>query len=534
MQQKRIAIYARVSTEEQANHGFSIDAQLHTLTEFATLQGAVVVEQFVDRGISGKSMKGRLELQRLLEQAKQNAFDEVIVWKINRMARNVADLLKIIDMLTANKVTFRSYSENFETETPMGRFSLQMMGAIGELERNTIVENVRMGMKQRAREGQWNGGIVLGYESVDNQLQVVESEANIVRSIFHQYTTGKGYKAIADQLNKLGYKTKKGNQFSFDAVKMILTNPIYVGNIRFNRYENWGEMRRKGKSDSMIEVKGSHQAIITEDVWQQVQTVRKTKRYGTKKKGHNCKYMLTGILKCPVCNSPMATAKNVKTLKCGLKKTTRYYVCGQYKNKGASVCKSNSVRADIVEPQLIKAISHAINYSVTIDDIVAQLNSRNGVAHSEKQQQLNQINCEIQKCKDNIGKYLDMLANTGNVAIVQKQVTERLEVLNQKIVQLEEEKSKLADQILTDKKTDYTHEEIKAYLEKIDEVIAKAKPEDIKLLMNLMIKDITIKDKAIDTIVINIPQASATQAVEVDAFLLWSKSEDSFTIRMHN
>ena len=142
---QRVAIYVRVSTEEQAEHGYSIDAQLETLRNYCNMQGKVIVKEYADRGVSGKSIKGRYE-QQLLD-AKEKMFDEVLVWKISRMARNVLDLLQMTKELERYQVSFRSFSENLETQTPTGRFSLQMMGAVGELERNTIVDNVKMGMK---------------------------------------------------------------------------------------------------------------------------------------------------------------------------------------------------------------------------------------------------------------------------------------------------------------------------------------------------------------------------------------------------
>lgn len=149
----RVAIYARVSTEEQAEQGYSIDAQLEALNAYCRASRKIVYKEYVDRGISGKSIKGRLALQELLADAEKGLFDEVLVWKINRLARNQIDLLRIVDALNRQNVSFRSFTENFETETPMGKFALQMMGAVGELERNTIVDNVKLGMKQRARTG---------------------------------------------------------------------------------------------------------------------------------------------------------------------------------------------------------------------------------------------------------------------------------------------------------------------------------------------------------------------------------------------
>lgn len=120
----KVAIYARVSTEEQAEQGYSIDAQLDTLRKYFQLYEKVVFEEYVDAGVSGKSIKGRYELQRLLRDADDGKFDEVIVWKFNRMARKNVDLLNIVEQLEASNIIFRSFSENFDTSTSTGKFAL--------------------------------------------------------------------------------------------------------------------------------------------------------------------------------------------------------------------------------------------------------------------------------------------------------------------------------------------------------------------------------------------------------------------------
>jgi site-specific DNA recombinase len=164
----KVAIYVRVSTEEQAEHGYSIEAQLETLRNYCELYGKEIYEEYVDAGVSGKSIEGRNALQRLLKDAERNLFQEVLVWRLNRLARNSLDLLTTIEQLKGWNITFRSFTENFETETPTGKLTLQMMSAIGEFERNTIVENVKMGMKQREKTGKHNGKLL----SVINQLMI--------------------------------------------------------------------------------------------------------------------------------------------------------------------------------------------------------------------------------------------------------------------------------------------------------------------------------------------------------------------------
>lgn len=110
----------------------------------------------------------------------------------------------------------------------------------------------------------------------DTELVVHEKEAEIVRTIFTMYSQGNGYKAIANYLNKFGYKTKKGNSFSLTAIKDILNNPVYIGKIRYNLRPNWSEKRRKGTNPNPLIVDGKHEAIIEQDLWDKVQSILQT------------------------------------------------------------------------------------------------------------------------------------------------------------------------------------------------------------------------------------------------------------------
>ena len=132
---KRVAIYARVSTTEQAEEGYSIDEQIRVLHEYCEQHDYVVYEQYVDRGISGKNITGRPAVQRLLLDAELKKFDIVIVWKMNRLARKSLDLMTIVEKLNQKNIGFRSYTENYETETSSGKLQFQMMAAIAEYER---------------------------------------------------------------------------------------------------------------------------------------------------------------------------------------------------------------------------------------------------------------------------------------------------------------------------------------------------------------------------------------------------------------
>lgn len=204
-----VAIYCRVSTIEQAEEGYSIDEQQRLLIEWCKKMDYIVYKCYSDRGISGKDIKNRPALKELLNDAKDRKFDMVISWKINRISRKLADVLKIVEVLEQNNITFKSYSEPSETDTPAGKMQFQMMALIGEFKRGTIAQNVKMGMCAKAKAGEWCGGPVLEYDLVavegiegakrrKTKLTINEKEAEIVRFIFNEYGNGKGYKSITN------------------------------------------------------------------------------------------------------------------------------------------------------------------------------------------------------------------------------------------------------------------------------------------------------------------------------------------------
>lgn len=163
---KLAAIYCRVSTVEQAEEGYNIQEQERLLREYCNNNKYSIYKVYSDKGISGKSIDARPDLKAMLKDAEGNKFDLVIVWKIDRIARNTLDLLNVVDFLEKRKIGFKSYSENIDTDTITGKLLLQVLGSFGELERGTMAQNVRMGMLARAKEGRWNGGVVYGYDLI--------------------------------------------------------------------------------------------------------------------------------------------------------------------------------------------------------------------------------------------------------------------------------------------------------------------------------------------------------------------------------
>ncbi|EOU1489045.1 recombinase family protein [Clostridium perfringens] len=510
---KIIAIYCRVSTDEQAEFGYSIDEQKRLLEEWCKANDYIIYKCYSDRGISGKNIKDRPALKELLSDAKEGKFDMVISWKINRVSRKLEDVLKIVNLLEKNNITFKSYSEPFETDTPAGRMQFQMMALIGEFERGTIAQNVKMGMIAKAKSGNWCGGRVLGYDLVPNnspeeekkgknKLEINEKEAEIVRFIFNEYSKGKGYKAITNKMNKLGYKTKKGNNFSVGSIRDILTNPVYIGEIRYNVRQNWSEKRRRNINPNPIRVKGKHEAIIDRELWDKVQLILESKK-GKPSRIYDGEYPLTGILRCPKCGAGMVISRTTNTLADGTKKRIAYYCCGNWKNKGTSVCNSNTIRVDKANEYVFKKIEELVSNEAMIKAVVKNINKERKDKVKPAKRLLGDIDKELEKLDKRKRKIFEAYEDD---ILTKEEFQTRKDELNEKIRILEEEKKPLLNTISEDISEEIPYEFIKDILMNFSKILnSSVSREQQKKLLHMIISEITMNEsREIDSIKLNI------------------------------
>ncbi|WP_146553785.1 recombinase family protein [Rummeliibacillus sp. SL167] len=488
MEISKVAIYARVSTEEQAKEGFSIAAQLQTLRQYAQVYNWEIVDEYVDEGISGKSVKGRPEMKRLIRDVENERFDAVLVWKISRLSRNMLETLMLLDKFEKYNVKFISYSENFDTSSPIGRLVLQIMASIAEMERNTLAENVKLGMKQRALEGRWNGGVVFGYDTVKKELVINEKEAEVVQLIFHMYANGKGLRAISNHLNKAGYKTKRNRYFSINGVAQILDNVIYIGKISWLKFENWDSKRRKGKKPNPILVEGKHEPIISDELWSVVQARRKSKSF--KQRQSNEPFLLSGLLRCPDCGQGMVPSITTYTRKDGTKRKHRYYVCSDFHNKGSAACKANSIKAYEAEDTVIKKIEHFSSNKKKLYKTLTEISSSSAHSITQLNKELEDIEKQLKEIEQLQAKYMEAFEkNTFPVDILQ----ERLQKLSNEKRELEQKKNEVIIQLGSIDSKVIQPELVEMLLNKFLSVYRKTSRENQKQLLQLLIDNIAIK-----------------------------------------
>ena len=201
--QKKVALYIRVSTDAQFEEGYSVDAQKEMLSAYCISKGWKTYEFYIDGGFTGSNIE-RPAMQRMIDDVKQGKIAAVVVYKLDRLSRSQKDTLYLIeDVFNPAGAAFTSLNENLDTATPMGRAMLGIMSAFAQLERETIRERTRMGMKERVKEGLWMGGgrTPFGYD-YDRNLGVLKpnADAETVRRIYALYLAGYSAARIADMV----------------------------------------------------------------------------------------------------------------------------------------------------------------------------------------------------------------------------------------------------------------------------------------------------------------------------------------------
>ena len=266
----RCAIYTRKSSEEGLEQEFnSLQAQREACEAFISSQrheGWVCLPAgYDDGGFSGATME-RPALQQLLADITTGRVDIVVVYKIDRLTRSLADFAKIVEVLDARGASFVSVTQQFNTTTSMGRLTLNVLLSFAQFERELIGERIRDKIAASKKKGMWMGGVPpLGYRGHDRKLVIIDSEAEIVRAIFRRYAELGSVRLLQEELKARGIKSKAwtsasgrlrgGKLFSRGALYLLLQNRIYRGEIVHNGQSHLGE----------------HKPIIDQPLWDAVQ-----------------------------------------------------------------------------------------------------------------------------------------------------------------------------------------------------------------------------------------------------------------------
>lgn len=238
---KRCYIYTRVSTAAQIE-GYSLEAQTERLREYADYRELEIAREYCDAGKSGRSIKGRPAFQQRPDDivCEKDGISFVLVFKLSRFGRNAADVLKSMQLLTDCEVDLVCVEDAIDSSTQGGRLTMAILSAVAEIEKESITAQFLSGKMQKLNEGGWSGGpIPYGYRNINKKLVVEPEEVELVRMVFSLYGQEvMMINSVVSYLNEHGYKKTVRNErraFTFDMVRTILNNPVYIGKITYGK-----------------------------------------------------------------------------------------------------------------------------------------------------------------------------------------------------------------------------------------------------------------------------------------------------------
>ncbi|MCL6612314.1 MAG: recombinase family protein [Peptococcaceae bacterium] len=393
------AVYIRVSTDEQADHGISIPAQKSRLVAFCQAQGWGIYGFYIDDGYSGKDLE-RPAITRLIEDAKLKKFNTVLVLKLDRLSRRQKDTLHLLeDIFDQYGIGLKSATEAFDTTTPFGKAALGMMAVFAQLERETIVERVKLAKKESARQGRFLGGpppFGYRYDPANKKLVKDDLQAQVVRWIYGLYLRGqKGYQHIAGELENKGVPGPTNTRWNKNFVRKILTSPVYAG---FIMHE--GTL-----------YPGKHEPVIEPDKWREVQSIIRD-RGAARAAAANSTGLLSGIIWCGECGARMRVKNTWQNYpRTDPKKVIRYYVC--YSQDGSArhmvrsrECKCGYKRAEDIE----SAVARELFRRSFDPDLLRQVIEETLVKNTGKnpaRHELDKLNREINSVRKKIERWYD-------------------------------------------------------------------------------------------------------------------------------
>lgn len=358
---KTAAAYIRVSTEDQTE--YSPASQLEKIREYAKRNGYILPQEyvFIDEGISGRHTQKRPAFNTMIGTAKQKPkpFDAILLWKFSRFARNREDSIVYKSMLRKQcGIDVISISENIGDDK-MSVIMEAMIEAMDEYYSINLAEEVRRGMTEKAGRGQAVTIPSLGY-LIENGKYIPDPEtAPIVRQIYADYLDGVPILSIARRLNDLGLRTRRGNVFENRTVRYILTNPVYIGMIRWSMTGKTNYHNAVDPEENAIP--GEHDPLIDRDTWDRTQSKLNSgsrtryMRSGSPKEP----FMLQGLCRCSACGATLCMAVGHTSLQC------HAYAHGKCKT-------SHSISIRKINSMVISALERII----TDDDIPIEINRR--------------------------------------------------------------------------------------------------------------------------------------------------------------
>lgn len=451
-----VVAYARFSSDNQRTE--SIDAQVRAIKEYCLKNNFNLLRIYKDEGISGTSIKDRIEFIKMIVDSKKKDFKYVIVHKFDRFARNRYDHAIFEKKLEDNGVKLLSVLENL-TDSPESVILKAMLTGMNEYYSLNLAREVRKGQKENALKCVSNGGITpLGYDLDENKKYIInEKESKIVKEIYKLYLNGVGYTSIASILNKKGYLNKLGKPFRKTSIREFLLNEKYTGTFIFGKKDKHGKL-----TGTEIRIENGIPAIISKEDFEKVQEKLKEKTRGARITAKT-PYFLSGYCICGECGGNYSGGYRNRNRN----GTINYgYLCINRKTK-INNCKNKPIIKEKLEEMVFGALRNEI-FDKRIDTVANSIFNKINEKQKEERKGLKKIDKELEVLTN---KSLNLLEKNLNGKIA-NEVFERMnDKINEEIAFYKSKKEKL------DIKKEVSKKEILEYLRNLKKNMEK---EEIK------------------------------------------------------
>lgn len=453
---KHCYIYRRVSTNMQVD-GYSLEAQKDRLKKYADYEGLKIVGEYCDEGKSGKSVEGRPDFVRMLNDIRNNkdTVEFVLVFKLSRFGRNAADVLSSLQEMQDYGVNLICVEDGIDSSKDAGKLMISVLSAVAEIERENILEQTMAGRREKAAKGKWNGGFApYGYKLEDGELKINKEESEAIETIFKQYVeTNLGVNGVVRYLEQHGIqkiprRERDLTTFSTGFVKGVLDNPVYCGKIAYGRRKTEKKVGTRNdyhtvRTDDFILSDGIHEGIVSEEVWNKA--AEKRKETGKKhEKIHDIErcHLLSGIVKCPNCGSGMYGNLSRKYKKDKSRyKVYFYYVCKHRRLMDGHKCDyKKQWREEQIDNAVIEVVRKLVTNQRFAEVIRAKIGMKVDVSDIDKelvecQKRLRQLNGN----KTTLANQIDELDfNDRHYETKLSDLQTRLDGMYDKIADLEE------------------------------------------------------------------------------------------------
>lgn len=484
---KTAVAYCRYSSDLQREE--SIEAQARAITEYAEEHGYVLRNIYADRAISGTT-DNRPQFQAMIDEVRGGKIDAVICHKYDRFARNRADSAIYRRELERNGTKLLSVTENFD-DSPESIILQSVIEGYNEYYSKNLRREVMKGLKENALSCRHTGGTpCLGYDVDKTTMKLVvnEWESEAVKLIFKLYLEGYGYSHIINELNKKGYKTKRGAAFVKNSLYEILRNEKYTGvytyNLSASKNAEGKFNRHKKKSDEeVIRIEGGVPQIISKEDFQKVQKIMEARQKKTAAFKAKQEYLLSGRIICGECGCTYAgnsrRADSTHTLYISYRCTKR---------NGKIKCKNHEIQRDLIESIVQKKLANKVFNESVLPEVISKYNEFAAAKNTDLMLSISTIKDKIAETQRGITNIVNVIMQTGSSALSEK--LKELEIDKAKIEGVLYEKEQELSKMSVDEKV------LKQAFKKAKKMLESGTLSNKKSIIDRYVKQVILyKDK---------------------------------------